>query len=46
MRFRRNVNEAEEPIELNLIPLIDALKGFSARASTDGASKLAGTGVA
>jgi len=25
MRFRRNVNEAEEPIELNLIPLIDVI---------------------
>ena len=25
MRFRRNVNEAEEPIELNLIPLIDII---------------------
>ncbi|MFO1459358.1 MAG: biopolymer transporter ExbD [Verrucomicrobiota bacterium] len=25
MRFRRNLNEAEEPIELNLIPLIDVI---------------------
>lgn len=25
MRFRRNLSEAEEPIELNLIPLIDVI---------------------